>query len=963
MSSKKRKSAATCNVCRARKVRCDRKLPCSSCVKHKTTQECSYEISYAGRETPVFVGPSPVPAVVPSPKPEPDLAFRPSLVPNLAFGVPQRSPDGTHVYPAPLRPDSGRSNGNGGYSHFLQGQADPAQAADLPQVLSSMGPSASITGVGSVLPAPVNLPTIPAIPHIPDLAMGFGQPTYPRADDISGPNDKVYLVPTSSAKALASFTKFSEVIGVNPILDRSERINFYEGYSSISFDPEVMDEINHGPFSWHSLVRADPGLSQLWSFMFNMKPSMDQKGPANIYTKAIKAHAEPAQVEILDRIRRQQVKKFGLKPNGTSRPVPLGLTFNDPNYEKQDVAIAQRLLGVLPSKKIIWWHVDRFFRLIYPFYPYLDERLFRAGIAQMLGPQEYSDAKVGDIKITLQTEYALIGIFCIVLRLSYLSLISNDTGKNTQMAESGEPLTRTLLSHPIGIEVIDLAHVCLSHCQTYNRYNLTIFQLVVYMRIYMEKSPENPDGPARETYQVNNAVLIQMAYIIGLNREPDNLGGMLADERTNHIRRKLWVFVQTKDVLNCLKFGSHFSSCMVFADTRFPALTATNGNSLIPGVDEYVEKSFRPQRELLPLMKKAAEQILQVLNGSSLSDLTEAVNALERFIFKNLWCLRECKKSYASNSVDSIGPLLSAPVFILVHVFLMSIYFRLSGHYEKKQQPALSFFYCKKLMVLITQEFLPFVHEILDMSHPYLEYTAQLMINPQLDYYLHKSVSFMSAWLIRLGNQIHFKTNVRDSSHETRLKYLMRTFASCFKVCLLGIIKMNHRYCYAWRIGVIYSYTLSCLSLDKFYDILQGSHSAMIPSIQYSDEQLADLWNAIEPLIEGVNLKKYSSYWKVVSELLKLGKGAVKPGPFDPAGTAVIFEGLPLNARDAGIQVTGPTPPAPENPIDQSWFPAFGENPDMNVMMEMFFDGDDPLLDPSRGFPANLAKENYGYYR
>lgn len=862
LGKKRRRTTIVCDVCKARKVRCDRMLPCSSCVKHKTTHLCSYDETIDKNE---------------------------------------------------LRGDA----------------SDSARASNSHSQHSS-----------------------PALRSDPEL-------TYSK---YCGANDVLYLAPTTPAKVLANFSSLQSVIGVNPLASPDDTVNFFLGYNPISQDPETFEECNHGPFSWHSLVRLDPALGLVWRFMFDIKPRENNEKD-DLAIDAAKRKLQ-LQLQVLDRIRQQLVKKFDVKKVGLLlKNLPLGLTFNDPNLEKENVGFKERLLGILPLKKIVWSHINRFFRILYPFFPYLDEVLFRERIARLLGPTIYEDTRATSVNITARTDSAYIGILCILLRLSYLSLISNDSKNNqkTMELESDDAETlelRLLLLCPIGIEFVDFARTCLNLYQVGNRSNLIVLQLIVFTRIYMEVSPEDSEGPARDMFQVNNGVLLQLANTLGLNRDPDVIE-TLSDPKVNNIRRKLWAFIQFRDVANAVKFGSPFVSAAFASDTKFPYLDNINANCCTEGIDMLVDRAFRPLEKLLPLMKDVIQKILQVDKGTLVVELVQSLNNLEVYLFENYGTLRDVNRVYLENTAESIEKLIQLPYYVPIQVFIVSVYFHLYLHYENTYN-LLAFFYCKKILTIITRELLPYTYDMLEKPHPFFQYASQLVVNPHLEYILHRSVGFLAAFIVRLGNHIlAAKSNGTASDPKIlHLKFLMRSLSRCSKVCLLGIHKINHRYCYAWRIGTTFTYIVRSLVSEGFYERIRAHASVRALEVNFDDLQIRDLIGHIQPLMDHVDLSGFGGYWNIVHDVIKLGKPeSGREVLFNPMDSKIVFEGLPktLNELDAR---TSELPS--EFDIDPHWFPAFSAPNDFDNVMGRFFGGPESYFEVFNASTNQTMLDDYG---
>lgn len=69
---------------------------------------------------------------------------------------------------------------------------------------------------------------------------------------------------------LCQVEDIDQLLGVNPYRNSQERINLFEGYTSIHVK-EPSRRINYGPFAWSSLMKRDYGLRLLWDYMIEQK--------------------------------------------------------------------------------------------------------------------------------------------------------------------------------------------------------------------------------------------------------------------------------------------------------------------------------------------------------------------------------------------------------------------------------------------------------------------------------------------------------------------------------------------------------------------------------------------------------------------------------------------------------------------------------------------------------------------
>lgn len=762
----------------------------------------------------------------------------------------------------------------------------------------------------------------------------------------------VYLVPSTAASVLARFSVLLDIAGVNPILNPKEILDFYAGYSSVSYDPVLEDETNHGPFSWHAVVRVDPGLTALWSFVLHNRPVAALDRLTSVYTKSVPSLNEGKQLLVLDRIRHHLLRKFDSKDLHFVN-VPMGLTFRDPNSRKRDVAHEDRLLGILPPKAVVEYHINHFFSTLYPFFPFLDETLFRSSKERLFGLLSHNGEETGDsrftyINSTAAMDSSYLGLLCIVLRLSYLSFISNDP------KSAGEFQSSEMLKWPIGLEYVDYARTCISRLQILNCSNLAVLQLMVFMRIYIELSPEDIEGPGRDMFQVNNGVLLQMSYAIGLNREPTKAANALQDPRIHNVRRKLWVFIQFKDIVNSIKFGSPSISVPFSSDVRYPFLDDRNHNCLTPGNDELVIPFFSHLELLMPLMRQALSKVLN-MSAPPIVDLVLAMNDLEAFVHTSFPSLKLLLQVYNEDSVHSRVLVLVLQLYIPVQVFLISIYFRLFLYYEVSE-PSLALFYCKKLIAIMVLDYLPYIPSLLKDPHPFFGHAAQFVMNPHLEYFMHRLVGFLASWIIRLGYQITLDTEATTPTSTpatiAKLKFLMRSLSRGAKSCLMGIHSISHRYCYAWRISTTFTYIERILLAKEFYRHTLRQTAHVVPRVKYTDDQVIDLITLLEPLSSSTDLVNFERQWNLVQDVIQLGKGSAEAVKiFNPAESPLVVEGAPHTLADL---ISGSySKVEQELALDTPLMPVDAQA--MHSAMGAFFEGPEFYFDAFNGYNSGVS--------
>lgn len=115
-----------------------------------------------------------------------------------------------------------------------------------------------------------------------------------------------------------------------------------------------------GPFRWILMVSLDPVLHSMVRAMFKDKPTMLP-------------------------IKTNQIQH---KVNHLSQ----GLLSGSPLESLAH--LRQQMQDILPNTKVLWLLVDRFFSVVYPYAPVLDESTVRALFASLVGPQTLREEPV-----------------------------------------------------------------------------------------------------------------------------------------------------------------------------------------------------------------------------------------------------------------------------------------------------------------------------------------------------------------------------------------------------------------------------------------------------------------------------------------------------------------------------------------------------------------------------------------
>ncbi|QPG74448.1 hypothetical protein FOA43_001777 [Brettanomyces nanus] len=295
------------------------------------------------------------------------------------------------------------------------------------------------------------------------------------------------------------------------------------------------------------------------------------------------------------------------------------------NNTKEVITVIEKNL---PSRKVVWLLIDRFFEKLYLHFPYIDEETFRIRIASIIDTTE-----AGSEKIKLQSigsqyceEFLNVCLMLVIIRLSWLSLpdkVSNDLTAEEVLMMKPENLVTMVL--------IDMVKEIFSSAKIMGKPSLIIFQVGLFLKIYNILSPE--DGFDLDDSFTNNnnssllvsndlsgdltneapdmnspnfmAMLVQLARTIGLNRDPLNFKNFYSSSsdpitnarlfRKRHLWRKLWYGLMYLSIESNLSMGDYKKGLPIELDLD-PTLGSVNKTwdcRLPGGVEQGVlEKSF-----------------------------------------------------------------------------------------------------------------------------------------------------------------------------------------------------------------------------------------------------------------------------------------------------------------------------------------------------------------------------------
>ncbi|ODQ77229.1 hypothetical protein BABINDRAFT_21289, partial [Babjeviella inositovora NRRL Y-12698] len=822
---KRNRLPMSCDKCRKRKVKCDRGRPCEVCKKYNMPHLCLYqEPTWNGDETD---SQPPVKVI--------------------------RWDDGTPPYmtaaalPVALIP-------------LVSGQASTASFSQSTSTFKSVDPGARKAVKPAVEPSPTSITSIfsplepsPVMDELEKLKDKIKQieasitvtnmsnqgqqangniPVSPANGNATryGVDNYIYKTPPLTSHGSFQGTygmpstfpeppqKTAGEAGCTPASEStpyaaSDHIDFYAGYSSMHVTEARL--INHGPLSYLSVMKKDPFLSYLWNLVHECKkrqkvfPYGSPEPSANGHNPDDKFHKTLLRDTGL--IELQPYSKMGLKLQ-VGEVVPTSAT---PKNEDLELLLVETIKKTLPTQRVTWLLVERFFKYLYPFFPIVDEWYFSTTCFEnILGEIKLVDEPFLSVNVLRTLDFANLGSMFVILRFSYLSLLSNNDDN-----ASDDPDINYLLAHPIEANVIKVAQMCLNQFPVLRKSSLFIFRCTYLLRLYYIYAPEECDGADGGDSQVFTGMLAQMANGIGLNRDPSSFDQLSDDPRLMNIWRKFWHQIVTFDVHKGTMLGSPLNIKLEYSDTRVPTLDDHNQNIKDLALEKLVLENIHQNTHLNGVVTELLELILNMKSAPKIAAITSLTDQLEAYVRNKFVDLRTILTPYNGNHLDSVRKVYHTITYLFVNSFLIPVYYHLFLFYEQARSLPLCYTYFAK-MVLISNEILSTCLSLLVDCPKYFGKGFDFILTPQLEFTCHRAFQIQLSGIIRGQCALSFfREQLPTTPAETANIQRNIDILECLVLHLLHLkerhiqafLKISDKYYYAWRMNKAHKFVLLVL--------------------------------------------------------------------------------------------------------------------------------------------------------
>lgn len=675
--------------------------------------------------------------------------------------------------------------------------------------------------------------------------------------------------------------------GVNPYSDPNDVISLYSQVYSSNDGSKTRSLY---PLSWSYSVRNSASLKALRTFATKQKNKDDFKSvnfgmPCDPMKKFVEpvderlksalnydestvsrfeARTKASEDDKLIKERSRSVSEAPGAVNMSTLALELSVLGGLRDHE---MTLIEQIRTFMPTKRVIWLHINRFMYLLYPFFPYVIEDDFRSSIANIIGKESYEEIKP-DVKVLHRGDFAQIGILFIMLRLSYLSLFHNRGFYNEKILSKSilspdESEKKFLLLNQIEIGAAEIAHTCFRYLERLGRVSVPMLQCGVFLRLYRVFAPEEGDGLEGGYGQIQNSILVSMSYMLGLNREPDKTPDF-KDDKMKNLYRKIWYFVVLSEFNSAILFGSPVLVRRESYDTKTPFFTWQNSNLRNRETDQTSLFAYMSTIIGGPIERVVA-LYSNVQGDVKVMELTTHLNTIEigaKKLFGKLedymHSLEEQNSRYHMNKISKAGSLLK------VYSFLMLNYCFLFNFYEKVNN-TLSYYYLKKMLTLSMGEVLISCFALITKSQEIFGEGADLFINPSIIQLLTRISdicivgivrSNFSLYKARAGIKKGQEMSPEDKKFAASLNRFITAMEKSCRICLIGISILSKRYFFAWEVARSQNYYLKLVTSSAFYKEI---NIAGLDFANPTTERMAHTADFVEANLEKLekNVEKY----------------------------------------------------------------------------------------------------------
>lgn len=776
LKKKRKRNTVVCLPCRKRKIRCDRKKPCTQCVNSNASNFCFYSSPQWALDT--FLS---------------SQKSNPTELPQESI---RRNTSTTDIETTPNIFNNKISKLEGNNIDDIMGIEN-----DINILKEAFDNFAQLKKTDSVFL---------------DCKTAYLNEIYNRIDNIK-----------------SKFEQQTE--SSNDDLNLSVSINFFKHFKTLEI--KRSSDISCKPLSTSSLIRKDPYLELIFQY-YNAR-TITRKLNKNCLpgtrkkTRGAESNIAHSVLDLI-KINEDKIPKANSildkkkKDAGVLKMVTNSFTCSEANVERTETqelemakeAVKNEILAVLSSIPVVYMkkYMVTFWDFVYPTLPIFDRDEFERVLQRILGDvdimsidesnPDHEHVRITNINISLTFDFIHLAMFLVMLRFSYLVIIAQ---------LKTHAIDRILLKKlKIPSSFLNLGNKCLGFYKPFKKSKLILLQYFILVKNYSLFSVEDGEGNDINQGMVLRNICAILLKMIGLNRDPLNNQEIFefcfpnnADMQMYTVRKLFWVTVTMDHKTSSLTgLLSNFSSNFIntYTDTLFPSALVANlpknkyNHNIEVGICDYLKSSVK----VSTLFNKIIEDTSRIQNHLTLRELLKDLDQLDVALKENNCELKNLKMFDITNFTKDIEEVdykdlhedvlkLSLQNFKIIELNFLTLNLKVSTlhavlvYLEDKSIMADDLINKKKVIKLIVDLLMDNLVQLIDVSHMYLnsEFKEYIL---KLDFHLNRLVQLAVEKVCLVMASLALKSSFAYGDNN---KEILNKRESVFYYCLLIMNEMG----------------------------------------------------------------------------------------------------------------------------------------------------------------------------
>lgn len=530
-----------------------------------------------------------------------------------------------------------------------------------------------------------------------------------------------------------------------------------------------------------------------------------------------------------------------------------------------DSILLETLTTILPDRFSILGYVRRFFDVIYPVYPILDESWVNFQITNIF--RFSNDGNLEHVSITSHQDQLVLGIILLILRMSFISFFKNIVSMNANVLQSTKPpfpARLPLKDCQISLSAVSIASNLIERGSKDQKVLLLILQARLMLCILQMCASESEMGFSALRTSLNHAQLIQMAYSLTMERDPSYVADFQKpNERACNLKRKIWYVLVRLDFIMAYLYKSPQIIDPVQYNTMLPQFSPSSSNiedlALEKEVCSLMSQVYQIMNSGTPLLKMIQNTVSVFKASDCLQELTEFEMRIQKDLGTPVDYLQGQKQfKYACKMLLT----LDMQTQIILKMFTGQIYYFFYLYFKYQENLDLEFFFLRKSLSIMFLEMNIYRLELMFLETALVNSSFFFHMNPILITYTN-SISLIGMGIcIRLKCSLLLAQNSQSSAQLIRSLEKLVSQSESFVFRKLKISKvLSERYFKAWKCVKSFGHGCKLLySPELFGDNLELENASFKWSNHQQEQMLKLVTDEIQILQDVGDIGEYCYY-------------------------------------------------------------------------------------------------------